>query len=93
MHEFGSILKKMRKDAGFSQEEIAEKLHIARSSISKLETNNLELRASDLLKWAKVTENQDYLAAIVLGVDIGIIQQIIDTATGTVATILLGGFL
>lgn len=88
MHQFGSLLRDMRNSAGMSQEQLAEELHIARSSISKLERNQLELRAADLLRWAKVTENQDFLAAIILSVDVGVIQQILDVAT--VATVFLG---
>lgn len=86
--QFGAILKKMRKGADMSQEELAEKLHIARSSISKLETNNLELRASDLWRWAKVTENQDLIAAMILGIDVVVLQQALEFATKFVATII-----
>lgn len=92
--EFGSILRRMRKGADMSQEDIAEKLHIARSSISKLETNQLELRASDLFSWAKATENQELIAAMILGIDVGLLQQALEIVGKTstlVGAILLGG--
>lgn len=93
---FGPILKKMRKSAGFSQEVMAEKLHIARSSISKLERNQLELRASDLVKWCQVTNAQEILIAFLLGADgINMMQQVIDivSSLSAVGTIFLGGIL
>lgn len=92
---FGSLLRKMRKGASFSQEQLAEEMHISRSNISRLETNNIELKAADLLSWASVTNNQDLLAAIILGIDVGLLQQaleLISTST-LVGTILLGGVL
>jgi len=95
--EFGQILRKMRKEAGFSQEELAEELHISRSNISRLETNNLELKASDLVNWCNVTNAQEVLIAFLLGADgIGMMQQILDimaTTSTLVGTILLGGIL
>lgn len=94
--EFGQILRGMRKEADMSQEDVAEELHIARSSISKLETNQLELRASDLFRWAKATENQELIAAMILGIDVGLLQQaleVIGKTTSMVGTILLGGVL
>lgn len=75
----------MRKLAGFSQEDIAHELHIARSSISKLETNQLDLKAFDLFRWAKTTENQDLVAAMLLGIDVAILQQALDIASTMVA--------
>lgn len=94
--EFGQILRSMRKDADMSQEDIAEELHIARSSISKLETDQLELKATDLFRWAKATENQELIAAMILGIDVGLLQQALEMVGKTstlVGTILLGGIM
>ncbi len=90
--ELGTVLKQMRKDAGLSQEAISEELHIARSSISKLERDQLELRAFDLIRWANVTQSQEVLAAMVLGLDVTVLQQALDTVATTVG-LILGGIL
>lgn len=95
--QFGSVLRKMRKSAGYSQEEMAEELHIARSSISKLERDQLELKASDLVSWCNVTNAQEVLIAFLLGVDgLSMMQQVIEAITSTtsvVGMILLGGII
>lgn len=36
-------LKKLRKDLGFTQQEMAEELHVQQSTYSKLETNNHDI--------------------------------------------------
>lgn len=90
--ELGTVLKQMRKEAGLSQEAISEELHIARSSISKLERDQLELRAFDLIRWANVTQSQEALAAMILGVDVATLQQALDTVSTTIG-LILGGVL
>ena len=91
--KFGSTLRKMRKEAKFSQEELAEHLYISRSNISRLETDNLELKAADLVGWANATQNQDLVAAMILGIDVGLLQQALEliSTTTLVGTIFLGG--
>lgn len=92
--EFGAVLRRMRKQAGMSQESIAEELHIARSSISKLERDRLELRASDLISWCRITNNPEVLMTFVYGADVA--TQLIDAGASTLisgAIIFLGGIL
>lgn len=91
--QFGGFLRKMRKHAGMSQEDIALDLNMSISNISRLETDIYELKASDLVKWANVTGSQDLLVALLCGVDVAIVQQILDSASTLVGTILLGGIL
>ena len=91
--EFGSVLRKMRNQAGYSQEELAEEMHIARSSISKLERNQLELRASDFARWASVTGAYDVMLAALCSLDIAVVQQILDSATTLVGLRNLGGLI
>lgn len=74
-----------------SQEEIAHELHMSISNISRLETGKYELKAVDLLKWANVTGSQEILAAMVLGLDVGVLQQALELATKMIATVFLGG--
>lgn len=85
--QFGSVLRRMRKSAGYSQEDMAEYLHIARSSISKLERDQLELRASDLYRWCNVTQNQEVIAALFLGIDANILHQAMDLITKTTSLV------
>lgn len=88
--EFGAVLRKMRKEAGLSQEEMAEKLHVSRSNISRLETDKLELKAVDLLRWCKITNNPDVLMALYAAVDIATnLEPLTQLITGTIT--LLGG--
>lgn len=92
--KFGSVLKKMRKEANLSQEDMADELHIARSSISKLERDQLELREADLINWCQTTNAQEILIAFLLGADgISMMQQVIEfisssTIVGSVMSIL-----
>lgn len=90
--EFGGVLRKMRREAGMSQEELAEELHISRSNVSRLETNNLELKAADLLRWANATESQDLMIATMCSIDISIVQQILESST-TMVNMILGGII
>lgn len=92
--QFGSVLRKMRKIAGLSQEEMSLELHIARSSISKLERDQLELKATDLIRWCNITNAPEILVAFAVGADgINMIQQVLEAISGTIGTILLGGFI
>ncbi len=92
--EFGAVLKRMRKQAGMSQECIAERLHISRSNVSRLEGNKLELKAADLIKWAKETNSQDVLVALVLNVDVAGVTHMLSSLLQTAGTIIkLGGIL
>lgn len=94
--QFGAVLRKMRKGAGMSQEDLAEELHISRSNVSRLETDHLELKAADLIRWANVTHSQEMLIALLCGVDsLQLMQQVMDSIASVTAVgaILLGGFI
>ena len=79
--QFGPILRQMRKKAGMSQEDIALELHMSISNVSRLETNKYELKAADLIRWANITNSQELLAAMILGVDVGVLQQALEMVT------------
>lgn len=68
--EFGSVLKMMRKSAGMTQEDIAEEMHVSRSTVAKLETDRVELKAVDLINWCRITNNPDVLMALYAGTDV-----------------------
>lgn len=90
---YGSNLREMRKRAGMSQEDVALELHMSISNVSRLETGKYELKAVDLARWAEVTNAMDMLVAMFIGVDLTIVQQVLETIGGTISTILLGGIL
>ncbi|GIN86784.1 hypothetical protein J6TS2_31700 [Heyndrickxia sporothermodurans] len=50
-----------------SQEEIAEKLHISRSNISKLENNKITLDVQTLVQWIEVTNAKEVMIAAFCG--------------------------
>ncbi|MFD2209418.1 helix-turn-helix domain-containing protein [Virgibacillus halophilus] len=92
--EFGSILRKTRKKAGMSQEDMALELHMSISNVSRLESNKYELKAADLIRWCNITNAQEVLIALLCGMDgITIMQQLMDTATTLVGTIIGGLFI
>ncbi|MBP1917217.1 transcriptional regulator with XRE-family HTH domain [Lederbergia galactosidilyticus] len=81
----GVALRKTRKFAGFSQETMAELMHLPRSTISKLENNKLVLKADDLIRWCNVTQTQEIAIALIYGVDVPTVVQNLTT--------LIGGFI
>lgn len=88
--DVGPILRKMRKDAGMSQEDIALDLHMSISNISRIETGKYEAKAVDVWKWVNTTGTQDVLAAMILGLDVGVLQHALDLIS-TTAVGFIGG--
>lgn len=62
---FGKHLKSWRKAAKMTQEDIAEKLHLNRSAVSKIENDLQEISIPLFRRWAAVT-NCDVQAALIL---------------------------
>lgn len=92
--KFGKILREMRKRAGMSQEDVALELHMSISNVSRLETDIYDIRAADLVRWANITNSQEMLVAIICGVDsLPVMQQVMESLTGVVGTVLLGGII
>lgn len=89
----GAILRACRARAGLSQEELADKLYINQSDVSKYENDSREPTLSLATAWVNATNAPEVLVAFMYGVDgLSIIQQIIDTGA-TIGTILFGGLL
>ncbi|MGG0890290.1 helix-turn-helix transcriptional regulator [Cytobacillus horneckiae] len=80
---FGNILRKVRINAGLSQEELADKIHLSRSAVSRLENNRLEIRLADAIRWFQATNAPEAIAAMLCGVDIASLAQSL--------TMLIGG--
>jgi len=51
--KIGVLLKKAREEAGFTQEELAEKLNTRKSAISRIENHAEDIKLSTLKKFAK----------------------------------------
>ena len=87
---FGKLLRRMRKDAGMSQEEMAEALHMSISNISRFENDIYDIKAIDFFRWAKITNNPDVLMAIYAAIDVATqVQPLTQLISGTIT--LLGG--
>ena len=50
--KIGAILKQIRKSAGFTQQELANKLHTKKSAISRMENHAEDIKLSTLIKIA-----------------------------------------
>jgi transcriptional regulator with XRE-family HTH domain len=80
--QFGQILRRARIDAGMSQEELAEKIYLSRSAVSRLENDKLELKAADMIRWFQATQAHEALIALVCGVDITTVVQTLTKLIG-----------
>lgn len=89
---FGSILKACRNRAGFNQEELAHRLHVNQSDISKYENDAKEPTISMLRAWTSNTQTQEVMVAFICGMDgLEIMQKIIDA--GMTMQTILGGLI
>ncbi len=50
--KFGVVLRQAREEAGFTQEQVAQKLNTNRSAISRIEKHARDIRLSTLEKFA-----------------------------------------
>ena len=85
---YGSVLKKVRLQSGLSQEELAEEIFLSRSAVSRLENNKLKLTVDDAIRWGQATQAPEIIAALLCGIDIAVVSQLI-----TSITTLVGGFI
>jgi len=51
--KIGFLLKQARLEAGYTQEQIAEKLHTKKSAISRIENHAEDIRLSTLVNYAQ----------------------------------------
>ena len=51
--KIGVLLKKARLEAGFTQEQVAEKLQTKKSAISRIENHAADIRLSTLVNYAQ----------------------------------------
>lgn len=84
--QLGPILRRARVVAGMSQEELAEKIYLSRSAVSRLENDKLELKASDMIRWLQATQAHEALVALLCGVDITTVVQTVSKLMGGLIT-------
>lgn len=81
--KFGAILKACRTRAGFSQEELADRLYINQSDISKYESDKKEPTMSLFQAWITNTQSPEVAVAFMYGLDgINLIQQLMPIIGG-----------
>lgn len=64
MPEFGEIMAELRQDKGMMQQDLSVQLHVAKSSISNLETGQRRAHTELICKAAKVFVSTDYLLGL-----------------------------
>ena len=83
--KFGAVLKACRIRAGLSQEELADKLYVNQSDISKFESDRKEPTISIFHAWLTNTQSPEVMVAFLYGMDgLNMIQHLMP---------LLGGFI
>ena len=88
----GAILRACRTRANLNQEELAHKLHINQSDVSKYENDTKEPTISLLHAWTSNTQTQEVMVAFICGIDgLSILQGLIDSGISAVGMIFLGG--
>ena len=75
--KLGAILKACRIRSGLSQEELAEKLFINQSDVSKYETDRKEPTVSLFQAWIMNTQSSEVAVAFLMGMDgLNILQNL-----------------
>lgn len=85
----------MRERKGMSQQELADEMHLSRSNISRIESGKIKLAIAEAVKWARTTDSQDMLVALVCGTDLpGAMQMLSDlSSTAGIILLTLGGII
>lgn len=65
----GGLLKACRERAGLKQEELADKLYMSQSTISKYETGRKKIDIPTFIQWIQTTQTQDLAFAFMFGMD------------------------
>lgn len=66
---YGIVVRAIREKLGWSQEKLAEKLHMSRSSISKIEGNKQTLDVPTLVHLVRISNTPEIATAIIMGMD------------------------
>lgn len=94
----GQLLRATRKSAALTQEEMSPLVNISRSTISKVERNEMTLSTEDFIRWLQVIQiklsNTTHVEAgllLINGVDIYLLVELLTKAVGGFISLLLGG--
>ena len=68
--DYGTLLRKMRLKGGLTQDQLAAKLNISRTNISKMENGKQGIQVEDFFAWTKSTNGQEALIAFLHNMDI-----------------------
>lgn len=91
----GETLRTARKRAELTQEEMSFELDMARSTISKLERNDMRIQMEDFIRWIQVVQSRMNTTAVeasvtvINGIDINALAEMLNTFVG----LMIGGFL
>lgn len=78
---FGVIVKALRVRKGWSQEEFAERTHMSRSAIGKIENDQQTLDVPTLVRMIQVTNEPIVAVSILMGMDgVTIMQNLLQSA-------------
>lgn len=72
------MMKAARQQADLSQEELAERLYISQSEVSRIESNKKVPDAITFLRWFQTTELPHASAALISGVDPAMLADFIN---------------
>lgn len=83
--EFGGVFRALRQRKGWSQEEMADKLFVSQSDVSRFENDKMLPDLHTFMRIAQVTQAPEIVVAFLYGMDgITIIQNL---------SMILGGFI
>ncbi|OIJ13364.1 hypothetical protein BKP35_09010 [Anaerobacillus arseniciselenatis] len=80
---YGELLRISRKQLDFSQEQMAERLYISRSTVSKLEAGKRTLYMDILVRWFKIINRDDVLLALLSGMEFNRIKRMLTEENGS----------
>lgn len=84
--DYRKLLKKFRTDADMTQEELADKLNISQSHVSKYELGRKVIDIETFMLWTRVTNSDACLASVLFGIDL------LNTATQLIPMFIGGMF-
>lgn len=85
---FGGILKAARQRAGLSQEELAYRLNINQSDVSKFENDRKVPDVLTFIQWIQQTSAQELMVAFLYGMDgMSMIQNLLPMIGGFISWI------
>lgn len=81
--DFSKVLKKFREDAKLSQEELAYRLNMTQSHVSKYECNRKVIDLDTFMRWVHITNAEAQAALVMFGTDVILhASQLVSLTTG-----------